>query len=52
MRARRPSESQRLPARPLLRKSAWFVALWCGGVVAALLVATVFKVLILGAVEH
>lgn len=38
--------------RPLLRKSAWFVALWCGGVVAALLVAAVFKVLILGAVEH
>jgi len=50
MRARRPSRGA--PTRPLLRKSAWFVALWCGGVVAALLVAMVFKVLILGAVEH
>ncbi|MET0330359.1 MAG: DUF2474 domain-containing protein [Dyella sp.] len=47
-----PQPPRAASGRPWLRKSAWFVALWCGGVVAALLVATVFKVLILGAVQH
>lgn len=34
------------------RKAGWFVLLWVGGVVAAIVLAAVFKVLMLGAVKQ
>jgi len=37
---------------PLWRKSGWFLLLWTCGVVATLLISSVFKLLILGAVKH
>lgn len=34
------------------RKFGWFVLLWIGGVLVTAAVASVFKILILGAVRH
>ncbi|QNP42254.1 DUF2474 family protein [Lysobacter solisilvae (ex Woo and Kim 2020)] len=38
--------------RSRLHKTKWFVLLWAGGVLATLLVAGVFKLLMLGAVKQ
>jgi hypothetical protein len=35
----------RAPARSWLKRTAWFVALWCAGVAGALLLALPFRLL-------